>query len=272
MRVNWTVAWICAAALAGCGGGNDPESVKRRLEQACEAVCARAYNPPCQGLDVDQCKASCPLLGEQLGDACLSEYADLYDCAAGAVYECGEFGPQPVSGATCVTESLALQECSESAPCKTYCSKKSQCDGSSAAACESACDALLTDSSCDYRYEDLLECQGRDGLVCEAGKIKTVGCGEEVQDYASCLSDSGDICAGFCLAADLVACGADTPAACEATCAAEAAEATAKGCGDMFNQLRGCQMGRAVPCKDGQPTIVGCSEEAYFYQSCLEGQ
>lgn len=273
MRLNWTLTWLCVATLAGCGGGgNDPESLKKRLEQACVAVCEKAYNPSCQGIDLDQCKAGCPLLDDQLGEACLAEYADFYECASGTVYECGELGPQPVAGNTCLSETFAVQECSQSAPCKTYCSKKSDCDGSDAASCESECSALLEESSCDYRYEDLLDCQGQGGLVCESGKLGTVGCVEEVQDYAVCLADNGDVCSGFCAASELVACGAGTQATCETACAAEADDASAKGCGDQHQQLRSCQLGHGVPCKDGEPTIVGCSEEAYFYQTCLEGK
>lgn len=273
MRAIRTVTLLGAALLWGCDGGSTIEDAKKNLEAACEAVCERAYDPPCQGLTVDQCKAACPYLEQQLGEACLSEYAAMYACTAKSEFQCTENGPQPISAADCADEALTAVQCQEAAPCKTYCAKKGECDGTDVASCESECSAAINgEAPCYYYYEDILECQSEEGdLVCEQGKLRPVGCDGDVADYASCLVSDQDLCKGFCYLSDFVGCGSETRAGCEATCGAEQADAETKGCSGQLQTYRGCQMGHGLACKDGEPSIVGCSEELYLYQSCMEG-
>jgi hypothetical protein len=271
MRGIWITTFLGAAVLGACGSGDPVEDAKKKLEQACEAVCERSYDPPCQGLTVEQCKSACPYLEQQLGEACLSEYADLYSCASTVEYQCTENGPQPINANGCASEALTAVQCQQSAPCKTYCSKKAGCDGTDAAACETECSAAIDGANCDYEYEDILECQSQQGdAVCEDGKLKVVGCDDDVGGYASCLANNGDICDAFCYLADFTGCGTQDRAACETTCGAEQSDAEAKSCGDQFRTFRQCQLGHGLPCKDGEPSIQGCSEELYFYQTCLE--
>lgn len=283
MRRNWLWTWLLAAlplagALAGCGGGDADEAAKVKLQQACETLCEKGYDPPCGGFTVDQCKASCPqleaVLDQQYGGACLPESADFYACAATLEYTCGEYGPQPVSGSGCYTETVAMQECIQAAPCKSYCATKSECDGSDVGGCETECKAKLAEldsTGCDNDYEDLLLCQGGGGLVCEGGATKTEGCDSEISSYGSCVGYSGDPCVGYCFIKAQTGCGDETEGECNASCGAELDAANAKGCGSQLESLRGCQQDHGLDCDGGEPSIVGCSEEAWQYQSCMEG-
>jgi hypothetical protein len=270
MRKTFHLA-LLAVALSGACGGSDTKDEGKALEEACIAVCDKAYNPSCGGLTVEQCKSGCGLLETQLGGACVPEYTDFYNCAAGVEFECTANGPQPVGGAGCYTETQALSQCIQEMPCRSYCAKKSACDGSDETACVSACQATVDgNGSCDHDLENLRQCQGQQGLVCEGGKARTVGCTDDIKYYASCLSGSEGACGGYCWAVETAACGSASPADCKSACETEQGKAEAKGCGSYFSQRQACQIEHGIPCDGGKPSIAGCSEEDWTYRNCLE--
>ncbi len=168
-------------ALAACGGPA-PDSPER-FEAACEKACVKLASLGCENFPttVDQCKAGCPYLEEQLDGFCVAEYSELYECSAELDYTCKDGNPYPSdlnAAVKCNDASLALSKCMQGQECKKYCraAVEAGCGGASEDACVTDCEAARpADSVCTSDYDRLRECQ-TENMVCENGKPSSADC------------------------------------------------------------------------------------------------
>ena len=252
--------------FAACG--DDAEDALEEFEQACEDYCEGVKAADCEDeiIPVDNCGAACAVFAEQVG-TCTQEFADAYGCAAEGGFECVNGRAFPKSA--CYGELTAQLECMQAAPCKDFCREATEggCAGGSEEACVSKCEADLASyeetSSCDYRYEDVLECFGEGGLVCNGDQPGAGSCGYEVLDMGDCLAND-NVCEGFCFAADLMGCGAGCAADCEtkqaATCASE------------HRNLLECHLRDSqAMCTAGSLVGGNCDYDQEQYDDCLTG-
>ncbi|MCC6553209.1 MAG: hypothetical protein IT372_09340 [Polyangiaceae bacterium] len=180
--------------LLACGDDSDNNGGGGPVDfvPACERYCEASYAVDCgQTMTVEECKAGCPLLEQQLGGVCVDEYAGVFDCASDLEFTCENGNPIPVaSGSTCVSEATSLSECIQTAPCQRYCraAVEAGCGGSTESACVDACLALRGQyESCDFEYDRLRECQGQ-GVECDGDTPTSASCATEQQDYDACVA------------------------------------------------------------------------------------
>ena len=185
MRILTLAFGAVVLSAVACSDEEDPSE---RLEAACEAYCDAAFgNCSVQGLDADTCRASCGHLEQQLGEQCLEEYADVFECGADGGFTCTENGPLPNDG--CLDQNLALVECTSEAGCNDYCSEVASAgclpEGSvteCVLACQQRRDSLGT---CSTLYNNYLQCVSLfGGVVCADGEPTSPECDEDLTDIA----------------------------------------------------------------------------------------
>lgn len=273
---------LIPTALYACGDEVEDESATQSkssggsqggaaLEAACLAYCDATAAIDCGGqqLTEAQCKAGCPLAEEQLGSQCIAEYTAALQCAAQGGFECYEETPIPL--ATCGSEGIALAECMDGADCRAYCEAATEagCGGESEAACVASCEQELESYEeppyCDFEYEDVLRCYGREDLTCVDGRATSEACTRELLDMGDCLSRD-DSCAGWCWVADELGCGDG----CEAECRSRSDDSA---CGFEYEELLRCQLwAGGASCQDGALiSDDACTYENERYDECLDG-
>jgi hypothetical protein len=262
---------------SGSGGGGstngDTEAKLDAIGEVCEADCDAQFATDCAPANSNTltCEYSCAAATAQLGDFCLDEYRDYIECRGDGGYDCvNDF---PYQRSTCVLEQTAYSTCAQHIGCKRYC-KESVDQGCSDvpfddcfADCTGGDEAVPAD--CSYQIETIAYCQVTAGAVCVDGALSTpAACASSVLYVAECVSDeSGELCDGWCWAANRLGCGGDD---CAAECAAKKADAT---CGNAWNELLDCVMffGDGA-CVDGAFNGNGiCDSEVTNYKTCMDG-
>ncbi len=250
----------------GRGGSGNPAA----LEAACEDYCVASSRIDCGGqqLSEAQCRAGCPVLGEQLGGFCIAEYTAVFECGANGDFEC--FEEQVIPTGACTSVSLALATCIQALPCKQFCAAAvdAGCGGTDIAACEAQCEADLEDyeelGSCDFEYEDVLTCMGREGVTCVDGVATSDACTEDVLEMGDCLGRD-DLCEGWCWASERAACGSED---CTTQCETAASD---ERCSSAHEQLLRCTMrGYDATCEAGTITSQDCDSQQSEYDACTE--
>jgi len=252
-----------AVLAAACGGD---ETGASDLVSACEDYCEAQAGPGCaKGQPADTCKSQCGALPSVLEGQCVAEYTATFDCASKTEFTCVSDFPVPNG---CLTESQALVQCQQDAPCKGFCKSAvaAGCGGVSEDACLSACKAEVEAADfCDHELEDLRECEGKEGVQCVDGKPHTTVCAEEKRDFADCLAFD-DECAGYCWLADDAGCpGSGGKDGCVMSCQTKLG---ASSCQFEYRQLLQCAVDNGVTCNGADPTTSSCATEQQAYDAC----
>jgi hypothetical protein len=277
MKRIYLLMWVpCLGLFAACG--DDESDPGKNLEAACEAYCEASLSEPCGQITLEQCKAACPLLEEQLEQTfggCVSEYAALFDCGSELEFTCMNGQPIP-TGTGCVSEAQALATCideaSENRECKAYC--KALADGGCAGGTESACvDKCVADTGgdCGYTLEDYYRCvtSFSGESVCDgATPRKPTECRRDYIDFLACNGQQ-DQCATHCaIVNDFDGCAS---ANCESDCAMKID--TSQPCYSEYERLIECGDEYGWTCGT-EPTADGpsCSYDQEQYDNCLMPQ
>jgi hypothetical protein len=203
------------------------------------------------------------------GDFCLEEYRDYVECRGSGGYDCvNDF---PYQRSTCALEQAAYSECAQHLGCKRYCKESADqgCNDLPFDECVTQCTGgdPSVPADCSYQVESIASCQVSIGEVCADGEPGSLdACASSVLYVAECVSDdSGELCDGWCWAANRLGCGGDD---CATDCATKKADAT---CGNAFNELLDCVMffGDGA-CVDGAFNGNGiCDSEVSSYEACI---
>jgi hypothetical protein len=265
-----------AAGRGGSGGtgglGGRPAVIDDpALEEACSLNCEARESAGC-AMDtgsLDQCLGQCLIVDEINSGYCLDEQRVHYACLASGGYSCVSGYPQ--QKATCVAESIALAECNQQAPCRTFCAQ-------AAGECAPAGDGCLTscnetqggfeDAICGIYYTQLLSCWNRNG-ACDGDRTAIEPCRAEISEVADCIASRTHECDGFCWAADQLGCGSSD---CIASCKAKTEEVS---CGSYYGRVIDCTVGSRellLSCEAGAPTpdALRCESDITQWETCKQ--
>jgi hypothetical protein len=260
------------SSSAGRGGtGSRPVIDDPALEEACSLNCEARKAAECE-MDIgslDQCNAQCLIADEVNNGYCLDEQRAQYACLASGGYACIQGYPQ--QKATCTSETLALSQCHQGAPCRTFCEQAAGVCAPDGDACITACDDMqngFDEAFCSIHYMQLLSCWNRNG-ACDGDRPTVQPCLAEVSEVADCLGRRTHECDGYCWAADQLGCGASD---CVETCMARADEVS---CGSYYRRIIDCTIGSrqiGFACEDGEPEpdAVLCGSDIMQWQTCTQ--
>jgi hypothetical protein len=161
----------------------------------CINYCKQAAALPCGPADEEKCVTQCAAETSYQGggSSCQNDLLQLRQC-------------QGMDGAlACNGDSLTTTMCPN--PLYDYVScissdESDWCEGYCVAVEASGCaptgidDCLLScqeqkfagSGSCDYYYEDLIECRAQVGIDCSGGTVSDVGCETQLMSYQSCVA------------------------------------------------------------------------------------
>ncbi len=250
------------------GGGTSPPDVAA-IEQACQDDCDAKAATGCLLHDsVEQCVLQCVHITGNLDGFCLGEYEEWIECQADTGYECVNDFPTP--NMLCSAEGSVYEACIDNLACKRMCRDEMEagCQAGSWDACVQDCTAERDShpGDCKTHIDALVSCVANLDLVCDPD-VSFDACDHWVGTTGDCIRDEvGDVCAGWCFAAEFLGCGDGCPA----TCQQRLADPT---CGGFFEALANCELTRPdVECADGQLHAVDdCQAEQADHQACLAG-
>jgi hypothetical protein len=244
-----------------------------RIEDACGVDCDAQFALECAPASQNTltCKYQCAAQTGQLGDFCLTEYAEVVECRGAGGYAC--VMDRPYQNSTCAVEQLALSMCIQDLGCKRACDKSVDegCTSMSLDECIDACiakgDAVPMD--CSYYTDSIEMCKVTSSATCVDGELSAPEACNRSVSLAECIADETmDDCEGWCWAADELGCGGDD---CMTECANRLADAT---CGMAWQEVMYCGLlhDEAV-CVDGFLAASGsiCDTEQPAYTMCVGG-
>jgi hypothetical protein len=259
---------------AGTGTGATGPALDR-IEEACEVDCDAQFALECAPANQNTltCKANCAAQTGQLGDFCLTEYAELVECRGEGGYACVTTYPYPNS--TCAAQQLAFSMCLQNIGCKRSCDKSVDegCTSMSLDECIDACiaEGATLPENCSYTWDGIAACKLQADAACVDGELETpMTCAPNVMRVAECIYDDAtepDMCEAWCWAADTLSCGGTD---CMAECARREADAT---CGMAWTEVMDCGLffGDAG-CADGYLAANSiCDSEMTTYTTCVQG-
>lgn len=256
----------------GAGGGGTPAP---SLVESCEKICDKQTALECSTITADQCKQSCPYLEQNLGGVCVEEYEVYYACQADLEYQCVQGYPNPVSPEQCFDASYGISECTQKAPCISYCKQAAAqpCGPEDEEACVAQCQvetSYQSDGNCQSDLQQLRTCQGMDGaLGCTGDSLTTIGCAEQIYEYAYCFAlEENDWCEGYCFAVETVGCAPGGIEECLLSCQADK-YAGGASCDYYHEDLIECRTQQGIDCSGGAISDAGCEAQLMQYQSCV---
>lgn len=262
-----------SGATGGTGGSAGRPAVidDPALEQACSLNCEARKAAACE-MDIgslDQCLAQCLVVDEVNSGYCLDEQRAHYACLASGGYSCISGYPQ--QKATCAAESLALAECNQQAPCRTFCEQAAGQCAPSGEGCVTSCNETkggFEDAICGIYYTQLLSCWNRNG-ACDGDRPAIEPCRAEVSEVADCIALRSHECDGFCWAADQLGCGSSD---CVSSCMTKTEEVS---CGSYYRRVIDCTVGSRellLACEGGEPTpdALRCESDITQWETCTQ--
>ena len=242
-----------------------------RIEAACEVDCDAQYALDCVPANTNTltCKTQCAAQTGQLGDFCLTEYAELVECKGEGGYDCVTTYPYPRS--TCAAQQQAFQMCAANLGCKRSC-KKSVDDGCTSMALDECIDACIAKGQdlptrCAFTWDSIAFCKVTSNASCVDGELTTPeACTTSVMYVAECIADeSMDLCDAWCWAANTLGCGGTD---CAADCATKGADPT---CGDEWNEVLDCAFlfNDAACTGDTFMANGSCASDVTTYENCV---
>jgi hypothetical protein len=181
------------------GGSPTVPMVDPTVREGCPAWCDGVIEAGCDGDTLEDCLFGCRAIVNS--PACNSNYAELFECAEGATFECNADGDAVPQG--CEVEYARVGLCVLSnpdetieAPCQTYCGAQeaAACPNSAPAAeCTYGCQltsALVPACSADWKV--FIDCAQTSEVTCsDEGDAVPIDCISEYLDYLSCFVDAG---------------------------------------------------------------------------------
>ncbi len=241
------------------------------VRDACMDYCDAQFAVECQNFQqsIEVCDLQCVAAISTSGDFCIDEYEAQIQCLADGGYECVQDRPIPKS--TCSSQQLEYIECARDLPCKLHCAALTAegCENDEDACFDSCIETRtdLEDTSCQFRYDNMITCSAQQGLECVDGQeVIPEVCISALFDYHECANE-GNLCEAWCAVSDALGCD---DAGCIDDCEAAFLD---PDCGGDYQRLLECGMRYSrVQCEDGKLATeidVLCDSEAERYDECL---